>query len=436
VDRTLTAAQLDVAARAGGYGGPAFTSGAKVYRIAFRTERIAGTGPAAHDGLSSALVFVPDHPIAAKPPLVVAGHGSVGVASSCAPSLGDITATGSFLDDARSLVLPLAGYGYPVIMPDYAGFGYGGTTGWSLAEDEAHSLLDATRAMDKLLVAGSLSGEVALVGHSQGGHAVLAAQAYASSYGLAGHLAGVVAEAPLWLSPRAWGAALTDVVGLRPAVGISTLTYAIQYFYTHGEIYDGPGHGMDMFQDSMKGPLHDALTTSCLDTLDDRVSALGKHASDFFSYWGFSLGVSTCADTGVCVGSDAETWRDRFRDDRPALDTSGAPVVVINGGQDDYVTPAYAECGVEKIQADFAAATNATSTVDFCFDPEAIHGANAVPGQQPQLGVTRRNAVWINQWIAAKTLGQTAPAACNTWTTTAVDGSSISCPSLPPNGAF
>jgi hypothetical protein len=245
-----------------------------------------------------------------------------------------------------------------------------------------------------------------------------------------------VAEAPLWIPARSWGAALTDVFGLRPGVSAGAMAYAVQYFYTHGEIYDGAGHGTDMFQPAMQAPIREALTTTCLDTLGDKISALGAHPSDLFN-GGFALDVSVCADTGICLGNDASTWKSRFHDDRPSIDPNGAPLVVINGGQDDTVTPSYAACGIEKIDSDLKSGGSAASTkVDFCFDPQAIHGADALPGEHPELGITRRSADWINQWVAARTLGHADPAACNPWNGKGDDGKAISCPSLPPNSDF
>ena len=427
----LSASALDTAARALGYEGPTLTSGASIYRIAYLTQRATLADGTVPGGISSAIVFLPDTPIAAQHPLVVAGHGSVGIADACAPSLGDVQASGTFLDDAHSVAIPLAGYGYTVIMPDYAGFGYGATTGWLLSEDEAHSLLDSTFAMQQLLAPGSLTGDVVMVGHSQGGHAVLSAQAYASSYGIAGNLVGVVAEAPLWFAGRSWGAALTDVLGLRPTVSVDMLAYVVQYFYGHGEVYDGAGHGTDMLQSSVQGEVRSMLTTSCLDTLSSQIGTIAQHPSDLFSGT-FDLSVATCADSGVCLGGDASKWWTRFHDDRPSLDPNGAPVVLIHGGEDATVTPAYAQCGIDKISQDLAQ-NPGSMTATFCVDPLAIHGAVAGPGSDDAAGVTRRNADWINQWIAAQTLGAAAPAACSPWTGIAADGSAISCPSLPPN---
>ena len=73
---------------------------------------------------------------------------------------------------------------------------------------------------------------------------VLSAQAYAGSYGLVGNLVGVVAEAPLWLAERAWGAGLTNVLGWRPTNRHDRRGSAAtqsKYFYGHGEVCDGPG---------------------------------------------------------------------------------------------------------------------------------------------------------------------------------------------------
>ena len=360
----------------------------------------------------------------------------MGVAQSCAPSRGDPASSGTFLDDAHSLALPLAGYGYGTVC--YArtsppGSARARPAGWLLSEDEAHSLLDATRAMSNLIQPGTLSGDVVLVGHSQGGHAVLSADAYAGSYGLSGNLAGVVAEAPLWIPARSWGAALTNLLVWSPTVSTSALTYALQYFYGHAEVYNGPGHGTDMLADSMKAGVAQALTTSCLDTLSTKIAAMGSHPSDFFAT-GFSAGVSVCADTGVCGIGAPETWRDRFQADRPPVDPSGAPIVLIHGGQDTTVTPALAECGIEKIRADLS--NGATTQATFCFDPGATHGAVSDGSSNPSAAVTRRNADWINQWVLARTLGGAEPAACTPWTGKAADGTAIQCPSLPPNSDF
>ena len=101
---------------------------------------------------------------------MVLAHGSVGIAPTCAPSLLDLSARGAGQDFPVN-IYKLAGYGYTVIAPDYAGFSYGQPPGYFNAEDEAHAVLDATRAAANLLP--SMPDKVVFVGHSQGGHAVL-----------------------------------------------------------------------------------------------------------------------------------------------------------------------------------------------------------------------------------------------------------------------
>src|SRR5258706_15058254 len=88
-DRSLSAAEVNAAATGGGYVGPPLQSGVTLYRIAYRTQRVTGgAGPA--DGISSALVLIPDKP---RPGVLVgAGHGTVGRAAKGVPPPGDPTA--------------------------------------------------------------------------------------------------------------------------------------------------------------------------------------------------------------------------------------------------------------------------------------------------------------------------------------------------------
>ena len=197
-DRTLSVEEIETRLASDGFIDTEVRGAVRVYRVAYRTERLAG-----QEGLTSALVLLPDWPLTAAPPLVVFAHGLEGVDPICNVSKGDWTKAPYHRVGS---LLALASYGYPVIAPDYAGFLPDSAPGGvMLAEDEAHSVLDGTRAMSKLLKARATSGQVVLVGHSQGGHAVLSAQALVSSYGLTGQLAGVVAFAPMWIPSQTSG---------------------------------------------------------------------------------------------------------------------------------------------------------------------------------------------------------------------------------------
>lgn len=184
----------------------------KLFRITYRTQRLAGQAD-----FATALVALPARKELAnkqgmpeqddeeedkmkdgkRAPLVVFAHGTAPYGTACASSKLDPLQCSTTTDKDTELVsiVAFATLGYPVIAPDYAGYVQGSRApGYLLSEDEAHSVLDATRAMNNLRQRAV--EKVVLVGHSQGGHAVLSAQSFAKSYGLSGQLVGVAAMAP------------------------------------------------------------------------------------------------------------------------------------------------------------------------------------------------------------------------------------------------
>jgi hypothetical protein len=66
-------------------------------------------------------------------------------------------------------------------------------------------------------------------------------------------------------------------------------------------------------------------------------------------------------------------------------------------------------------------------------DTQAIHGAVVKGDGSEKDGITRRNADFVNRWIAARTLGGAEPEACTPWAPTSPDGKAVKCPSLPSN---
>ena len=70
------------------------------------------------------------------------------------------------------------------------------------------------------------------------------------------------------------------------------------------------------------------------------------------------------------------------------------PILSLWGGMDRTITPDLAACVFNRYKAD-----NANVTV--CVDPASTHGS-----------IVTSHADYVNQWIAAVTLGATAPAAC------------------------
>jgi dienelactone hydrolase len=413
-DRTFSVEEIETRLAADGFIDAEVRGPVRVYRVAYRTERLAG-----EEGLTSALVLLPDWPLTAAPPLVVFAHGLEGIDPECSVSKGDWTKApyrrvGS--------LLALASYGYPIIAPDYAGFMPGSAPGGAfLSEDEAHSVLDGTRAVSKLLRPGATNDRVVLVGHSQGGHAVLSAQALAGSYGLTGRLAGVMAFAPNWIPAQTWGLAIARELGLNTTDDSSTLRLAMIYFYTHAELYDGPGSGLALFQ-SGKRSLVESYLAACPPTPSVvPLAALGRTASDFFEP-AFVDSIGSCAlgNDVACATEPAPTWLPRFRADRPRLDVQGADVVMWLGAEDEALTPELAQCGIDKINEDFSSAeTTATFTV--CGDRKAAHET-----------VLSRNMSWAAQWIASQTGSAPEPAACAGRSELLPENGDLAC-SLPGN---
>jgi pimeloyl-ACP methyl ester carboxylesterase len=256
-------------------------------------------------------------------------------------------------------------------------------------------VLDATRAVASLLSLHASTKEWVFFGHSQGGHAVLSAQAYANSYGLAGRLHTVVAVAPGWPPMREIGWSLSDEAGLNTHENYGQVwtAAALSYFVGHAERYDGEAASVSMIR-SEKVPILSALQAQ-----SDLVLA-GDRPSDIFTAQ-FVAGIVPCATTGKdedCTSELAKTWRPRFQADRPALDPKGADVLEWIAGQDELITLNNYRCGIDKIRADLA---HSKVAYKICVDRPS--------GHSPIWG---RQIAWLTQWLDAKFLGAAAPAAC------------------------
>lgn len=385
-------------------------SGFWTYRIAYRTTRNTVNNARA-EGDSAATLIIPAKPIEGAP-LVVAGHGSVGFAEKCAPTRLDLS--GPVQDqDYPPMLYRLASYGYIVIAPDYSGFSYGQTPGYFNAEDEAHAILDATRAAAKILP--SPPSKVVFVGYSQGGHAVLAAHSYAKSYGMTGTLVGVATMAPLWMSMSLWAAATTGAAGLTTATDTNTVLYAMMYAYAAGELREG--NGEVVFQTAKQAAAVEAIHgAECYDKA--KIEALGATPADIFDATYVNNVGGTCAVSFVpdCTSSLAAKWKSWWAEDRPAIDAMGPPILAIFGGMDTTVTLARAACAKKKLTADLAAVSGATTTVEYCISSKAVH-RDIIRGPDPD---------YINEWIAAKAGVGPEPVACKPFPAGEVCG-------VPPN---
>lgn len=375
-------------------------SGFWTYRLAYRTTRNT-VGTTRAEGNSGAMLLIPAKPLDGAP-LVVFGHGSVGFAQKCAPSNLDLSAPASD-QDYPPMLYRLASYGYTVIAPDYSGYGWGQVPGYFNAEDEAHSVLDATRAAAKLLPTPHT--KVAFVGHSQGAHAVISAHSYAKAYGMSGELVGVATLSPFWLSLGLFAAASTDAAALNtddPAE-ISSVLYAMTYPYAAAELR-APGTGLDVFQASKQAAAKEVIHgAECYDV--PKMQALGAKPSDFFEpSYVMDVGYNCAAfpfPTCGNPGDPADVWKQRWAEDRPPIDPQGAPILAVFGGKDTFIKPGRGACAKDKWTKDLMAA-GATTKVEYCFNDQAQH-RDIIRGPDVD---------FLNEWIAYKAGAGPEPQPC------------------------
>jgi pimeloyl-ACP methyl ester carboxylesterase len=166
---------------------PGLYQGAKAYRVLYKSISFDGRLRAV-----SGVVVVPEGRAPGHGRKVIAfTHGTVGVASGCAPSLhpGDAT---QVIEGLGSFIAA----GYVVTATDYAGLGTPGPHPYLVGRVEAMNALDSVRAAHRLHQAHA-GVEFAVWGHSQGGQASLFTGQLAPSYAPELRLVGVAAGAPV-----------------------------------------------------------------------------------------------------------------------------------------------------------------------------------------------------------------------------------------------
>lgn len=429
LDRELTAAEVAaLLAPDTRFTAAAPTSGARLYRILYRTER----GDAANSAsTSSALLLLPTQPRATALPLVVLSHGSRGQGGDCAPSKRDPNAS-VIEPDFTIFAYPLVGYGYAVMAPDLPGYANYGAAGnppsaYAGAADVGKATLDGARAL-KRLIPSATSDDVALVGFSQGGHSTLAALAIVDTYAPELRLKAVGLFAPLWLPQRTWG----GLLALASAFPISTTAGAnavsIMYHYTHGELLDGPGHGLDLFRPEKRDGVKRFIDTCWAQNDWAALRVLGNDAAEIFDpTFASAVGRTAIGFQASCPTADAaqqalcEKWMARYAADRPHLTSAIAravPMTLIWGAKDTTIPYDRITCAIDRLKAD------QVNLSPVCVVPNLDHGA-----------AVGARIDWMADWLAARTLGAAEPGACGGDASAIVDnnGQPATCNPLPPN---
>jgi alpha-beta hydrolase superfamily lysophospholipase len=160
-------------------------------RITYRSTSLNGQDIT----VSGALLTPKGRPPEGGWPIVSWAHGSSGIADRCAPSTvlnaeGDVDLYGY-----GGFVGQLLAAGYAVAATDYEGLGTTGDHPYIVADSEGRGVIDAARAA--IEAEPALSNKVFAVGHSQGGHAAIAAGELADSWGSGLDFRGTVGLAPV-----------------------------------------------------------------------------------------------------------------------------------------------------------------------------------------------------------------------------------------------
>ncbi|WP_169515711.1 alpha/beta hydrolase family protein [Amycolatopsis nigrescens] len=246
-------------------------------------------------------------------PVISWAHGTTGVGDRCAPSrdpeLGGYGYPGYLAKFVRA--------GYAVTATDYEGLGSPGVHPYLIAESAGRSVVDAVHAARRL--APRLSASWFAVGHSQGGHAALAA-AERASHGL--DFRGAVALAPV-TDNRAY--ADGDVKPVDHAYFLALLTgLDTQHPPLRYSDYLGPRALRELPR----------LHTTCLDELTDRMIGLALPGGEF---------------TPRTPGA-AGRLRDRLAGNAVPRHRS-APVLITQGDADTLVPPEQTERAAAQARA-------------------------------------------------------------------------------------
>jgi len=236
-------------------------------------------------------------------PLVVWGHPTRGLADPCAPSLEGATTI--------PLVNELIAEGFAVVAPDYEGLGAEGPNPYLVGPSEGHTMLDAVRAAKQVQGSGIKdTSSVYFWGFSQGGHAAAFAGELAASYAPEIPIKGVALAAPVSnvahfvRRSETWPAQMGVLVAIASGFSVAYPELDVNQVLTDAAAADLP-----------------QLEELCI----SEVNAL------------FDRPVSDSLRTSP---RELPGWSGRLEESRAGQRPTGAPVLVIQGDQDDIIDPA------------------------------------------------------------------------------------------------
>jgi hypothetical protein len=181
------------------------------------------------------------------------------------------------------------------------------------------------------------------------------------------------------------------------------------YLYGAGELRE-PGTGLDVFQTAKRTAAKEVINgAECYDSA--KMQAMGATPADIFDATFVDKVGYQCATNPFgpdCSDPLAVKWKARWIEDRPKIDAmSSAPILIMYGGADTFVSPSRAQCARNKLAADLGAVTNPTTTIQYCFNSKVTHRS-----------IVRSSSVdYLAQWIAAKAGAGADPGTCSAFPT-------------------
>jgi alpha-beta hydrolase superfamily lysophospholipase len=339
-----------------------FHSGATAYRVLYKSTGYDGNPTAV-----SGFIVVPDGtPPAGGRDVIAYTHGTVGVASNCAPSLVTNQEQQPLLHEGGGELLAA---GYVVAASDYQGLGTPGPHPYLVGDSEAMNELDIVRAAQNLTEARA-GNEFVVWGHSQGGHAALFTGQRAAGYAPELQLVGVAAGGPV---PN-----LEDLfkVNIKTTVGKILISMAL---YSWAKVYDDAS--LDQIATRAARPLVGRIARNCLYTKQQILASVPG-----------SLALKlTFLHTPPW---QTEPWKTILVENNPGATRTNAPLLIIQGDADPIVAPDVTARLVDKLCAE-------GETVDLHVLKGTAHldaGHVAVP--------------YVVQWIADRFAGKPAPSTC------------------------
>ena len=299
--------------------------GQRTYRVMYRSTDRTGADRAVTGIVTAPEGAAPDRGW----PVVSYGHSSAGVSTSCAPS-------------RQGLPAPAWGVSGVAAATDYVGLGPVGETHPYLSRQaEGNAMIDIVIAAAGLPGADT-SGQWVAVGHSQGGHAALAARELAGTRAPELDLAAAVAVAPGVLTDRSWGPtdrALMDLLTILQLHGAAAGDEAIELSdYVTGGVMEATA----------------VLDTGCVDEIVNSMAPVFGSSPFAKDPWETEPARSALEDNEV--GS---------------VIVPEVPLMIVSGGADTTVLPERVDALVELLCAD----PGFIGREDF---PDADHGSVVV----------------------------------------------------------